>query len=352
MKKKVRIEIIDIAKAITIFLVMMGHSASNMDTSLFRRFLYSFHMPLFFFLAGLSIKPKVLHNKDEVFAFLKKNILALVVPYFIWGLVFGPFSFENILKLIYGSWRSIGNSGTLSSLWYLPCLFLARIYVQVVFNLCERKEQRTFLYTAIAVLFLAVDYFLPFLEAGYIWCADIAFSAAAFILLGVVLRKPLIILSQQKISVLSLILAASVVLLYFGTIYQGDALYLIRMCESDYGNYFWFLHNSLWGSATVLIASMILSLLSRESSHPFSTSLITYIGTHTMGIFLLHKNIILYLFVPMLSAYITDPLALAFVSSTIVLPIVLLLCRIIEEYIPQLLGQFPLNEYSTSSTAQ
>ena len=57
MKKKARIEVIDIAKAITIFLVIVGHSTGNFDTPLFRRVLYSFHMPLFFILAGMSIKP-------------------------------------------------------------------------------------------------------------------------------------------------------------------------------------------------------------------------------------------------------------------------------------------------------
>ena len=126
-KKKARIEIIDIAKAITIFQVIVGHTTGNLEAPLFRRVLYSFHMPLFFFLAGLSIKPKVLNTGKDWLSFIRKNILALVFPYFIWGLIFGNFSFENILKLFYGSWQKIAETGTLTSLWYLPCLFTARI---------------------------------------------------------------------------------------------------------------------------------------------------------------------------------------------------------------------------------
>ncbi len=59
-KKKVRIELIDIAKATTIILVILGHTPGNLYTPMYRRLLYSFHMPLFFFLAGMSIKAKEL----------------------------------------------------------------------------------------------------------------------------------------------------------------------------------------------------------------------------------------------------------------------------------------------------
>lgn len=113
--KKKRIELIDIAKAITIFLVIAGHTTGNLETPLYRRVLYSFHMPLFFFLAGLSIKAKKVEGKQWL-TFLKKNILALLVPYFIWALIYGQFSFENITKILYGSWEMLGETGTLTSL--------------------------------------------------------------------------------------------------------------------------------------------------------------------------------------------------------------------------------------------
>ena len=58
-RKRARIELIDIAKAITIFLVILGHTTANTDTVMYRRVLYSFHMPLFFFLAGMSTKPRI-----------------------------------------------------------------------------------------------------------------------------------------------------------------------------------------------------------------------------------------------------------------------------------------------------
>ena len=174
-KTKTRIEIIDIAKAITIFLVIMGHTTGNFDNPMFRRVLYSFHMPLFFMLAGLSIKPKVLKNKEEIIAFIRKNILALFVPYLIWGLIYGPFSFENILKLLYGSWASIASTGTLTSLWYLPCLFVARMYTQIAFNLFENKDNKKIYYSIVTILFFIIGFIIPYTEAEYLWCFNVSF---------------------------------------------------------------------------------------------------------------------------------------------------------------------------------
>ena len=50
--KKDRIILIDIAKAITIFLVIWGHISTG---SALEKFLYSFHMPLFFVISGMFV---------------------------------------------------------------------------------------------------------------------------------------------------------------------------------------------------------------------------------------------------------------------------------------------------------
>lgn len=64
---------IDIAKGIGIYLVCLGHTTSN---EVVLKWLYSFHMPLFFFLSG------IFHSKSEnYFEFFKKKIKSLLVPY-------------------------------------------------------------------------------------------------------------------------------------------------------------------------------------------------------------------------------------------------------------------------------
>lgn len=65
-KKRSRIEVIDVAKCIAIFMVVLGHTATNAELEnntapLLIKILYSIHMPLFFFFRGfpslLSLLP-------------------------------------------------------------------------------------------------------------------------------------------------------------------------------------------------------------------------------------------------------------------------------------------------------
>jgi len=343
-KKRVRIELIDIAKAITIILVILGHTTGNLETPMYRRLLYSFHMPLFFFLAGLSIKPKAIKTFQEWKDFLKKNLLALVVPYLIFAFIYAPFSFDNVPKFLYGSWQALGKAGTLTSLWYLTCFFIARIYCQLLVNLAGRvkAENVNNILGLLAIPMFAVGFLLPKIEGGYPWCLDISFVAVGFILLGIALRRHLLIFAQAKGWVLCAFTAAAAAVLFCGTIVRGDELELSLMCGSNYGNLFWFMLNTVSGSALVLGVSMLLFRVSREGAWPFSTAAITYVGQHTLGIFLLHKNFQLDLVIPWIHTWLAGPqLLVACIATVISFAAALLMCAVIERYVPQLLGQFP-----------
>lgn len=355
--KRWRIETIDIAKAITIFCVILGHTTGNLDTPLFRRVLYSFHMPLFFLLAGLSVKPRALHGMKEWSAFLYKNLLALMVPYLIWGLVYAPFSYQNLLELFYGSWEALTRMETLTSLWYLPCFFVSRVIVQLVITIVEFAKVKNVPFGCgmLALPLLALGLFLPHPENGVFWCADIALAGSGFILLGIAVRKVYLIMAQQKTGWLVLSFLGSVVLFCCGTVLRGDELALSLMCKSSYGNQLWFLYNSVFGSLVVLTLSMLLSRLSRESAHPFRMDAVTYIGQQTMGIYLLHKPFLQQSMIPVLSELLPAEcpfLATAFLASCGALLFSIVMCFGIEKFVPQLLGRFPLNEWTETPQAK
>lgn len=194
----------------------------------------------------------------------------------------------------------------------------------------------------LAIPMLAVGFLLPKLEKGYPWGLDISFVTAGFILLGISLREPILLFAQSKGWVLVLLTVASTALLVCGTIMRGDSLDLVLMCRNDYGNLFWFILNTISGSATVLGISMLIFRISREGIRPFSTKVITYIGQHTMGVYLLHKNLQLELIIPWINTWLAGPqLLVACIATGISLVAALLLCAVIERYVPQLLGQFP-----------
>lgn len=344
-KKRTRIELLDIAKAITIFLVIVGHTTSNTDTIMYRRVLYSFHMPLFFFLAGLSTKPRAIHGLEAWHTFLKKNVLALVVPFVIWGLVYSPFSIANLPMLLYASWQSLTQMGTLTSLWYLSAFFVARIMVQAIISGLDHlgEGDKTVVYGICALPLFVIGLIMPRLEQGYPCCLDVAFVASGIILLGIALRRPLLIFAVQTEQVLLATLAASLVVLFLGTVARGDACDLVLMCGSQYGNILWFFVNSVAGTMAVLTGSMLLVRVAHEGVHPFSLSAVSFIGMHTMGIFLLHKPVLQEVLMPLFSGLLPGPqLIAAVVASIFALAVSMGLCVVIEHYIPELLGQFPV----------
>lgn len=345
-KRKARIELIDIAKAITIFLVIIGHAAGNLDTPLYRRVIYSFHMPLFFFLSGLSIRPISIRGRSSWRAFIRKNILALAVPFFIWGLVYAPFSYKGIALLLYGSWEALGKMGTLTSLWYLSCFFVARIFVQVisaaVVSLDEAKAPSRCAICAVPMF--AVGFLLPSLEGGYPWCINVAFVASGFILLGIALRYHILVFAQSKTWVLITAFLGALAVFLIGTVGRGDSLDLMLMCAARYGNIFWFLVNSASGTMLVMLFSMLLIRIAREGWHPFSVKVITFIGQNTLGIFLLHKPMLQGLILPLVQTFIHGNAASIIIAGILTLIASMALCIPIKYYIPQMLGQFPRYE--------
>lgn len=74
-----RIEWIDIARGIGIILVILGH----IGIGKIGKFIYSFHIPLFFFLSGYCFSGNGIDIKD----FLKKKVKKLIVPYIFIGIV-------------------------------------------------------------------------------------------------------------------------------------------------------------------------------------------------------------------------------------------------------------------------
>lgn len=128
MEKKInRIEWIDVAKGLLIVMVCLGHRNIPEPIS---KWIYSFHMPAFFFFAGYTTKNTATINFYQYF---KKKIKGLLVPYFSLGIIYilveylcvklyrgGVFDFERyVIHLLSGS--GIGSS------WFIIALFVTEI---------------------------------------------------------------------------------------------------------------------------------------------------------------------------------------------------------------------------------
>ena len=92
-----RYQWVDYAKGIGIILVVYGHCIRGIvkaglveDDSVFTlldSMIYSFHMPLFFFLSGLFFEGSLQRNGSERFVFSKLD--TLIYPYVLWSFLQG-----------------------------------------------------------------------------------------------------------------------------------------------------------------------------------------------------------------------------------------------------------------------
>lgn len=137
-----RIEFIDSLKGITIFFVIWGHSIQYLrNGSVFFHnpifeFIYSFHMPLFFMISGFFFKSSLKLNLKE---FLYKKGIQLLLPCFIWGILFVGF---DMIKNQAFNWDYIVNK-LVNPLhwpfWFLKELFLSYFLVYASYKVSRKK---------------------------------------------------------------------------------------------------------------------------------------------------------------------------------------------------------------------
>ena len=130
-----RIYYLDVAKVVTALLVIFAHFYSGFHP--YCVFLYSFHVPLFFFISG------IFHRKTERIQW-KKYILTLLVPTLLFAVLEGVVrlggslffhSFQEdvvgyVKILILGVIKGKGIMG----LWFLVALFWCKVLTDVMFS--------------------------------------------------------------------------------------------------------------------------------------------------------------------------------------------------------------------------
>ena len=160
---KVRNTTIDIMKGITILLVILGHFDSIPDI---KHWILSFHMPLFFIIAGYFHKPQFNYNT------FKKDINRLVIPYvFTMGILL-VYSFSiNILYrytpdvflltlggAIFPNETNFANS---VPVWFLLALFWCRQFFNL-FHCIKISSYNWIIAASVGILCIYTKQALPF----------------------------------------------------------------------------------------------------------------------------------------------------------------------------------------------
>lgn len=322
MKK--RIEYVDIAKGIGILLVVFCHIMSKNDIY---NIIYMFHMPLFFFLSGITF-----NENNKFYVFVKKKFKSILIPYY----------FFSIISFIY--WimieRNIRNQFNISIinnfinificqvknelytpnivLWFLPCLFISSI---IVYSLLRRKN--TILNS---IILLLLGYCLCVNKIILPFTLETAFIAQFFIICGYYYNK---LEKSQKINFVYLFI--SLILFIISLIYNSE----INMLSHNYGNLIFFIMGSLSG---IYIVIFICKMIKRSY-------ILEKIGYMSLLIMCCHeplKRIVIKLLSLILNNSV-DIIRANYLTSVIVLIIVIAFIfpfnYIINKYFPIIVGR-------------
>lgn len=190
---KNRIEWIDAAKGLGIFLVVLGHALP--PVGLLTTTIWAFHMPLFFFLSGLNAKP---WDQSNAYAFVRA-IRNLIAPYIffsivgisLWSAANGKFlSFDTwIEQLRQATYGVAGKEGLMrydAPLWFFTCLVSVRLIFATLTGLI-RSVSLQLIAVGILALFAHIYIYKDF--KSLLWNFDVAFSALIFFTAGYFLPK-------------------------------------------------------------------------------------------------------------------------------------------------------------------
>jgi len=181
---------VDYSKAIGLLLVVYGHVAHGvkkagyeMNASLYELMdsvIYSFHMPLFFFLSGLhffSSKQKMGANKMMV-----SKVDTIIYPFIVWTLLQGALEAQ-----LSGLPLSISTATEVASLlivpkahfWFLYALFCIFLVATLLYRACSKNIALMMLPISVG-MYLQQSLAVSFLPLSYVFESFIFFSAGVY----------------------------------------------------------------------------------------------------------------------------------------------------------------------------
>ncbi len=163
-----RVQYIDIAKGIGIVLVVMGHNDFALISPFAHKLIYSFHMPMFFFMSGMFFRPDVpfwsfLWNR---FNRVLKPFLAILLLIYFASISFSKVSLvmatRRLLKAMYAN----GHYLDWVQLWFLPHLFAVSLFAYLFFKAVKSNQIYKVRWVILTVIYIAgvfsMNYFWPF----------------------------------------------------------------------------------------------------------------------------------------------------------------------------------------------
>ncbi len=160
--KNVKIVWVNILKYLGMLAIYIGHF--NVQAGMLYKFVFFYHVPLFFFVSGFFDDIHDLKFKQ----YLKKIFLKLMVPYFVMEVIFlliliitSNLSVKDILIKILYIILGLKDKLPANSLWFIPCLFSIKILNYIVLKVSKKMHLVKIFPIVFAVfIYIFLRYFL------------------------------------------------------------------------------------------------------------------------------------------------------------------------------------------------
>lgn len=322
---KPRIEWIDIAKGIAIILVIIGHTFTSGGAPW--KAIFTFHMPLFFILAGVTFKVK--DWKVLLPTSAKRLLVPFILMFLLLTLISNPELYMHprqlIEKLIFAlayqpkqlPWHV--DIEYVGAIWFLFCMFVARIYLNALLKISERFKLPVLAQFIIVCVLAYIgvligrNILVPFL-------LDTALVAMMFMYFGYLFKTCKLIERFTRWEWVLLAIGVWIFGFFFSNLEMGARDYtlfpLATICACA-------------GSLICVKISMLVDAFSQSRNRFFMLikRYLAYMGKNSMAVFCIHcfeSNVINWRAIPFLTGLPFDGLAAAivrviFVSLTMLL---------------------------------
>lgn len=274
-----RIEWMDVARGIGMLLVIIGHSRMGFSSKI----VGTFHMPLFFMLAGMTFN---IQKYENIKILISKKIISLGIPYVLFSVlrmfrraILNGIGYRNydLLKGIIGIFLgSIRNTEYDTGLWFLTCIFVVQIISYIIIK--QLKNKIVILGVGV-VLFIVGGCVCIYFPINLPFNADSACVALIFFLIGSVFREDFV--CKRRMSYFFGALLCMTVNIFISACYTNFYSVAIGMWEDSYQNLMMFFISGCFGSLGIIYMGKI-----------FSGNFIKVLGKNSLYFYCMHGLVV------------------------------------------------------------
>jgi len=326
-------DFIDIARGLGTFLVVFGHLLN--DSGYTNKFIYSFHIPMFFITSGFIF---YLKEETSVFDNIKSKFLRLIVPsifFIIVGIVAqfitgGDLSLPMLKRITFWNGICLFND----PIWYFIVLFEVYLVYIIIYSLLK-KRNKTLITLILGGIFIVLGYLVDrykiFIPFGF----NKALTALGFFSVGIIFREIyLYIKDKYYYKDLMPFLAKICLFAWFVAtmINRRPSMYV-----NIYGKYYLFLISGVAGSFVFFyLCGFISKIKQSKIFKSISDMSVFVIGTHYVPIWYFKKAMNKFGLFGRRKIY----LIISIVFTVVLLLIYAPICKFLDKKFPLVTGKY------------